>query len=123
MGTVFYTPFAKEVYTGNGVDWTLGVSMIDPNKFTIHANCPHCRAAGQHAISIPRKASRTKASAVCKHCGFARAGEVERQGPDTRENLLQDISRSLRNGDLKQIIDRDTKTDVPPVEDRKQSKS
>lgn len=96
--------------------------MNNHNKLTTHANCPHCGASGQHAVSVTKKGKRTIASVVCKACGFALGGDVERMGPDTTENLLQDIGRALRNGDLKQVVKRDTKTDVPPVEDREQNK-
>jgi len=65
--------------------------MRDLNKLTTHASCPHCGASGLHAISLTRKGARTIASAVCKTCSFARGDEVERQGPDTLENLCKTL--------------------------------
>jgi len=94
----------------------------DPNKYMMVADCPHCKISGRHAISVEIRKSRTIAPAVCKHCYFARAGEVERQGPDTRQNRLRDIGRAIRNGDLKPIVkpdsefvERDTKPNIPPT--------
>ncbi len=76
--------------------------MPDGKRYVVNESCPKCAAESRITVVVDETEVRTRIAISC-HRGHVHTGDAPREGPRTEQNLLQDVRRLIRSGNLKYV--------------------